>query len=533
MGKSKFLILYFFIVLFLFVGCGENGIISIPGTSDDTEVHVQTINEIAIPIEKFRTLNPILTKDEDVYFFEKLVYEGLVKLDANLIPVPSLADDWHYEDQGKTLVFNINNSAYWHDGMKLSAVDVKFTIDALMRLQYTNPSIYTQYISNIKSVSLNGNQQVIIKFKTLNDNNVENFIFPIIPGHQFNGLGDVARQVDEFMPIGTGPYRVIFSDEVQKVILGPNNQYTGANQAKNTLIFKIVPNKAEAVNLFEIGDLMMAFSQETDRQKIFGDKSVNLYSYTSNQVEILGFNTKREQLKDKRVRQGIVSVIDTAKIIEEAYYTNGVENDNIYFPNYLGVNSTESVVVQNYQKARKLLSEAGYINRDDDLFVENSNGDEISITLLVNAGDPSRAAAAEIIKNSLDKLPIHTYIMLKDWSGYNTALAAGNFDVFLGGWKINEEYDLRFALHSKFNNIAGYANPTLDSYLDLMQSGITVDAKRETFTKIRAILIDDTPYFCLAYKTYAVATSKSLQGVVNPLFFNQFNGCENWSYTKE
>lgn len=532
MKKIKSLIIYMIIVGIIITGCGENEVISIPSSSNTEDSKIESSTEISIPIEKFRSLNPILSKDEDVYFMEKLIYEGLVKLDGNLIPIPAIAESWSYTDDGKTLIFNIRGKVYWHDGKQLTSADVKFTIDALMRLQYSKPSIYTKNITNIKSVTINGNQQVLVKFKSLSDNSIENFCFPIIPSHQFYGLGDVGKKEIGFMPIGTGPYKIALSDEVQKVVLEANTQYYGEKKAHNTLIFKIVPNKTEAVNLFEIGDLMVAFSKETDRQKTFGDKNVNIFPYISNEVEVLGFNINNVILKDKRVRQAIATTIDTSKIIEEAYYTNGVENDNIYFPNYLGINSTEGLIPQNFQKSMNLLSDAGYINRDGDTFVEDSRGKEISINILVNSEEASRVAAAEIIKNSLDKLPIHTYIMLKDWSEYTSALSSGNFDVYIGGWKINENYDLRFAFHSKFNNVARYANPILDGYLDLMQTGISKEKKIETFIKVKAILNEDIPYFCLAYKTYAVATSKSLQGVVNPLFFNQFNECEDWSYIK-
>ncbi len=530
MSKIRILSILMSILIFFLAGCSENGILKLPNSGNTDNEGLKTSTEISIPIEKFRSLNPILLKDEDVYFMEKLIYDGLIDLDQTLAPIPKIAETWAYSDQGKVLTFNIRNDIKWHDGKPLTANDVKFTIDALIKTQFTRPSVYTANILNIKSVAANGNQQVIIKFKTQTNNNVENFTFPIIPSHQFDNFNDAFKQETGFIPIGTGPYKVVFSDEVQKVVLKPNDLYYGDKKAKNTLIFKIIPNKAEAVNLFEIGDLMLSFSQETDREKIFGDKDVNIYPYVSNQIEVLGFNTTKGPFKDKRVRAAIASAIDTAKIIEEAYYTNGVRNDNLYFPNYLGINSSESLIVQNFDKSKKLLTEAGFINRDTDPFVEDSNDQEITISILVNNNDASRLAAAEIIKNSLDKLPIHTYIMLKDWSGYSAALSAGDFDAYLGGWKVNENYDLRFALHSLYNNTARYADPILDSYLDLMQTGLSKDQKLETFKKIKTIINEELPYYCLTYKTYSVVTSKSLQGVVNPYFFNRFHECEDWSY---
>jgi ABC-type transport system substrate-binding protein len=62
--------------------------------------------------------------------------------------------------------------------------------------------------------------------------------------------------------------------------------------------------------------------------------------------------------------------------------------------------------------------------------MENAAGEVLRVNLLVNSEDQSRAAAAQIIKEGLDKLSIQATIISKDWNGYNTDLAAGDFDIF-------------------------------------------------------------------------------------------------------
>jgi len=511
----------------LITACGNKSILNISG-SEEAEPAKMISSEIAIPILKYRTLNPVMTKDEDVFFMEKLVYDPLVRLDGTLSPIPGIASGWVYSDDGMTLTFDIRKGIFWHDGKELTAEDVKFTFDVLLKAQYSNYSLYKDNIANIKSVTAK-DSGIVVKFKTNTDNDISNFVFPIIPKHQFSGINKVFSNVDSFMPIGTGPYKVTEIDAVKKVVLEPNDEYYGDKKAGNTLVFKIIPNKRQAVNLFDIGDLMITFSEETDRNTIFEDKDVNIFPYLANEVEVLGFNFSKPALKDKRVRQAIANAIDTQEIIENAYYNNGVRNDNIYFPNYLGKNSAEELVAQNYEKAVRLLAEAGFINRDEDIFVEDSSGNEIEIGILVNNDNASRAAAADIIKNSLDKLPIHSYIILKDWSGYTVALNSGQYDIYIGGFKIEAGYDMRFALKTG-NNLIGYSNLKLDALLDKMESGIDSKTKLETYTEIKEILNEELPYHCLAYKTYAAVTSKSMQGIVEPYFFDIYHSSEDWKY---
>ena len=498
--------------------------------NSNAPVDASSKTEISIPIEKFRTLNPIMSKDEDVYFMNKLIYDSLIDLDNNLVPVPELATSWTFENDGKMIIFTLNQDAKWHDGTPVTVNDVKFTIDALMRIKGTGQSLYDKNVANISSVSTLGQNQVLVKFRTSSNNALENFNFPIISKHQFVNTKNVYQIKEDFIPIGSGPYKYSKSAISNSILLTPNENYFKGVKAKNSLIFKIVPDKLSAINLFEIGDVMLTYSKAIDRATIFSDKPVNIFPYNSNEVEFVGFNFNNKYTSDKRIRTAIAKLTDTQKIINQAYFGNGARNDNIYFPSYLGKNSSDALIFTNFDDAKKLFAEVGYINRDTDPYLENSHGEEITINILVNAENKSRIAAAQIIKNSLDKLPIHSDIIVKDWNGYQSTINSGSYDIYIGGFKISELYDLRFALHSGVNNPVKYANPALDVYLDKMQSGITKEARLETFTNIKTIINQDLPYFCLLYKTHAAVTSKNFQGTINPYFYDIYHDSLDWKY---
>lgn len=510
------------------VGCGQTT--NFLGGTTEQEKNTVRSDEVYIPIEKIRTLNPIITKDEDAYYVDKLIYEGLFGFDENLALDNVLADNYSYAVDGTSVTVNLKHGIYWQDGEEVTAEDVKFTMDVIASAAYSNSTLYSSNISNVKFTKLNNNDpyQISIYFTNPQNISLTNFTFPIIPKHQFKNL-EAAKTVNpSFIPIGTGAYQVSYYNELSNIILKGNENYHGSDQPTNTLNFQVIPEKRDAINLMDVNNISITFSKEIDRDTIYTNKEVNVVNFPSNEMELIGYNFRNTALKDSRVRKAIASAIDIDEIIESAYFKNGVPNDSIYFPGFLGSSSTKTQNSYDIVQAKKLLKDAGYFDRNGDGQLENASNETITVNILVNSEDQSRTAAAEIIKEGLDQLPIQTTITSKDWNGYNADLATGNFDIYLGGYQIKENYDLRFLLHTNYSNLIGYSNVSLDALLDKMESGISQKERQATYTQIRNILDNDLPYYCLMYKTYGAIASPYLKGEIHPTFLNLYKDAEQW-----
>lgn len=357
---------------------------------------------------------------------------------------------------------------------------------------------------------------------------MHNFTFPIIPKHRFKSIEGAKNSGSEFMPIGTGPYRVTDYNQLSHIVLEGYKNYHGVNVPSNKLHFSIIPEKNHAVNLMDVSNISLIFSKEIDRDTIYSNKDVNVTNFSSNEAELIGFNFGKSAMSDKNVRQSIAYAIDTKKIIESAYYKNGIQNNTIYYPNFLNVKNPGIEYDFDITKAKELLTKAGYIDKNGDGLAEDSYNKTISVNILVNEENQSRVAAAEIIKENLDQLPIKTYITSRNWNAYNTDLAAGNFDIYIGGYQFKENYDLRPLLQTGSGNIISYSNTALDALLDKMESGISTEERKAAFMQVQDIMIDDLPYYCLLYKTYGAISAPTMKGEIKPAFFNLYQGCEQW-----
>ncbi len=528
MTKKTIAFLLIAMILISLTGCGKS--VNFLGKDHKEEKNLVRSDEISIPIEKIRTLNPIVSKDEDAFYINQLIYEGLFGFDDTLGLVSVLAKDYTYGDNGYSVTIQLEKNIRWQDGQDLTAADVKFTIDAIVGASYANNTIYAANVKNIKSSKLDSKDpyEITIYFFTNTDIDMTNFVFPIVAKHQFKNLDAAKTATENFIPIGTGSYKVLSYNELSHLSLIGNDKYHGGNIPTNQLNFQIMPDKNDAINLMNVNNISVTFSKKIDRDTIYGDKDVNLTNFVSNELELLGFNFQNTALQDVRIRKAIGAAVNYDEIIESAYYKNGVKNDTIYYPGFLGVVSEQMTDSYDLSNGKKLLKDAGFMDRDGDGRVENLEGEPLTIRILVNNDNQSRVAAAQIVKEGLEQMAIGATVESVDWITYNASLASGNFDIFLGGYQINADFDMRFLLHTNYGNYIGYSNSKLDELLERMESGISPKERAEAFQKIQEILYSDIPYECLLYKTYGAIASTGFQGEIHSTFFDLYQGCENW-----
>ncbi|QAT42887.1 ABC transporter substrate-binding protein [Aminipila luticellarii] len=499
--------------------------------SNEEKVVYTESQTVKLPMEKVRTLNPVTSKDSDTYQISKLLFESLFSLDDHLSLTNQLAESYEYASDKESVTIRIRPDSYFSNGTNVTGEDVKYSIDNYIAAAASNNTIYGSYVSNIKSVSAGKSDRysVVVYFKNKSDVSMENFVFPIVSEKNF-GKYQASKVVStDFVPIGSGPYAVKSYNDISQLDLIPNEYYDGT-EPKNTLSFTVLPEKDDVLPLLEVSNLSMGCLQELSRDTLIADKKVSCQNFVSNEAEVIGFNFSRESMADKKVRKAIAYAVDIKALNESAYYKNGVACDTIYFPGYLGIKNTGDPYKYDLKKAAKLLAEAKYADRDENGYLEDENEKELTVNILVNGGDLSRKTVAEAIKTSMDKLSVSSRIIYAaDQEDFNNKLHAKDYDLFVGGMKINETYDLRTLLHSNYNNLIGYSNKKADRLLDKMKSGITPEQKIEDMKSLKAILIDEVPYYCIVYKTYGALTAQSLSGNSNRYMFNNFyEDCENW-----
>jgi ABC-type transport system substrate-binding protein len=79
------------------------------------------------------------------YFISEQLYDGLVKFDAHFNPMPALAEYWTVSVDGRRITFYLRKGVRFHNGRDLSAEDVKYSLERLVRNRPGNT--YYQYFT--------------------------------------------------------------------------------------------------------------------------------------------------------------------------------------------------------------------------------------------------------------------------------------------------------------------------------------------------------------------------------------------------
>jgi peptide/nickel transport system substrate-binding protein len=180
-----------------------------------------------------------------------LVYEPLLTFDLaspSVAPYPMLATSYTWGPGGKSITFAIRQGVKWNDGTALTAADVAFTFQYVLKSSSSKTdNINFTGLPASTTVTTSGNN-VTLSFPTPQYMNLLNIGGEaILPQHIWSSVTDPGHYVDT-KPVGTGPYTLgNFSSQGYTMVANPSYwapvpvpkvyfpDYTGNTAAQNAL----------------------------------------------------------------------------------------------------------------------------------------------------------------------------------------------------------------------------------------------------------------------------------------------------------
>lgn len=482
-------------------------------------VEYEKMDTVYFAMDKVKSLNPLSSQEEDTYYISKLVFSSLFRLDKSLNVEKDLVDSYDANAKDGTVHINLRQNAKFSDGTALTAYDVSYSVDQILYLGDKYP--YYSYVDKIDYVEITDDYALTIYFKDAADAALDNLTFPIVSSALYDR--------NDIMPIGSGLYKYGTYANAKTLELHPNAYYFGV-KAQNDLVFKAISDKTKVPGLMTIDSITAAVVTDSAVSVEAEDKKLNVIAIPSNEMEYLGFNFKHKYLKDVRVRQAIAKTIDLESIIHDSYGDMGMVSDSVYFPGFLSVENTGDPYAPDQIGASQLLKACGFTDSDGNGVLEDKNGKEFQLAILVNGSAENRADAASTIAAELQKIGIQTNVKKVSWDEYKTALKDGNFDLFLGGYSFDSQYNLK-EMFGK-DNFARYDNKDVNELTNMMETALTAQEQKEVYTKLKNKLIEELPYYCLTYKTYSFISVKHFSAEVIPNYHHRYYGCDSWKWEK-
>ncbi|MGN0659830.1 MAG: ABC transporter substrate-binding protein [Emergencia sp.] len=490
-----------------------------PESSDEEVIEYREMNTVYFAMDEIETLDPLSSQDSDVYYISKLIYSSLFDLDENLSLKKDVVSSFETSKGNGSVKIKLRDDVRFSDGSRLTAEDVRFTVNQILRLGEDSP--YYEYVSRIASVQVKGTYSLVITFEDPSDAALDNLIFPIVSSDSY--------ETGSNRNPGSGPYRYSSFDTLKALKLKPNGYYFGG-EPSNRVTFKIVKDKSKVTGLMTTDAVTAFVSTSTDADVDAEDKNLKAERITSSEMEYLAFNFDNKILSDERIRRAVAMSIDVQTIIDDNYGGSAVASDTVYFPGFLGTENQGDAWPLDQKGASRLLSECGYRDSDEDGYLENEKGKTLSLTILVNRGNSRRVDTAYSIAESLKLTGIKADVRALSWSEYRAAIKEGDFDIFLGGYKFDKKYNLKELFRK--SSCTGYYDKETWELVSSLETCLGPKKQKEIYEKLKTRLIEDLPYYCLCYKTYTFVTVQHFESETLPTFFDIFRGCSTYKWQK-
>ena len=361
------------------------------------------------------------------------IFDGLVSFDKDLKIHPNLATSWTHPEP-TIWILKLRKNVTFHNGHIFNAKDVKFSFN---RIKHWAKSGFQSKVNMLVSASIIDDYTVKLVTKKPFPLFLKKLTFiKILDKETLEGKSDkwIANN-----PIGTGPYALVSWHKGNKISMKANPNYWRGKAFFDTLFLKPLPNDTSRVNAILNGKVdIINRVPVTEVHKVKKHTDINLYKQPGLRLIYLQMDQFRDispyikttngknPLKDLRVRQALYYGIDEESIVK--YIMHGFAKPAAQFSPKTVFGSDNSISRATYspQKAKKLLTEAGY-----------PNGFEIQLDA-PNNRYVNDVKIAEALAESLAKIGIKVKVNATEKSKFFAKISSLNTSFFLIGWESSD-----------------------------------------------------------------------------------------------
>lgn len=472
-----------------------------PAETQDTSRQVKDTLNIALAYD-ITSLDPQVGKEMRACIVSQQIFDTLVQWDeeggVGSKVVPALAESWEYLDDN-TLQLKLRQDVKFHNGEQMTADDVVYSIERTMHSEFTGyHATAIDHVDKIDDYTVN----IVTKYP----------YGPLLAGLCVTAFSVVCKSVasaDEEgfaeNPIGTGPYKFVSYTSGDNIQLEAFDEcWRGAPVTKH-INMMIIPENSQRTVLLETGEADIAYEilpnevkrvEENEDLQIIMIDSLTLYAMRLN-CQSTG------PVGNKLVRQAIEYCLNKEELVDVVLYGNGKAAYSDVGSNSLGYVPIAEERKQDFDKAKELLTQAGY-----------PDGFEMSLVL---STDNVLVQYANIIQSELAKVGIKVNVETMESSSVNAIMKDTTKMEAILNLANNLVGDVRYYLYNFYNsqssnNSTHFASEHMDELLDKGRQTTNIDDAKEIYAEINDIFLDERPDIPLYFSKIMVGANKNVFG---------------------
>lgn len=479
------------------------------------------------------SLDPAFAKDQTLTWACSQLYNGLVRLDENLVPQPAIAKCWEISPDGRTYRFLLRSDVRFHrnalfgtsdSSRAVVAADFVYSFRRLLNPEVASPGRWV--FDDVEYFDAPNDTTLVIRLRQ-----------PFSPFVSLLGMvycSVVPREVVEHYgvdfrqhPCGTGPFFLQLWKENVKLVMRRNEHYFECDSLgrrlpyldavavtfiadRQTAFLEFVKGNLDFMNSLDAAYKDEILSRNGTLKPKYASR-IDMVSTPFLNTEYLGFRMEGSEapLRDRRVRQAVNYAFDREKMMR--YLRNGIGTPGTggFVP--CGLPGFDTVASYGYcydpQKALALLEEAGY---------PHGRGMP-SITLATSA---NYLDLCKYIQQQLGLVGIPVKVDVNAPAALRERIAKGESGWFRGSWIADypdaENYLALFYSPNRCPSGANYTrfcSAAFDSLYERAKGSPDPDERCRLYRQMDSVVMQEAPVVVLYYDQVLHFTHKNVQGL--------------------
>ena len=505
---------------------------------------------VGIPSDWGEMFNDILYESAYDGEVNMIVYNALVEYDEKMKVIPDLAKSWDISEDGNTITFHLHKGVKFHDGHELTAEDVAYTYRTILHPDYTGVRAGSFMVLKGAKDFKEGKTEELEGIKILDDYTIQfilskndapfigNLIYGILPAHLLKDIPVAELENADFNrnPVGTGPFKFVEYKSQQYIKLEAFEDYFEGRPYLDQYVMKRVSTDTLPIH-FEKNELDWAYNgvHKEHFKKLKDMDHLEGYTYLDMGYSYIGINQTSPKLKDKRVRQALTYGFRRQVIIDVLFKGYGQVANGPIPPVSWAYTDEVNDYSFNQAKARNLLKEAGYIDRDGDGIRENEEGQKLELDLYVSETATKGKMICELFQQMMKLIDVKVNVILMEFNALlEMTISSKDWDMYTMSWGLSPDPDSITIFHSDaaWNDVYFY-NEENDRLLEEGKAEMNFEKRKEIYKEWQKLINEELPYIFLLYPERTEIMSNRMRGYNrNPGAQGLFVGPNGYMYHK-